>query len=128
MGYTVKSIKTINGVDGQGFSAKIYFDGKLIGQVFDYADGAPVVLDMQAVHRKSLMDYVDTLIVDTVTRRFLLILSNMAASVVDRPDPTFPDTTTKPLCKPEIFSRILGAWMLFKVGACKCTFIKIPPC
>lgn len=61
MGYTVKSIKTINGVDGQGFSAKIYFDGKLIGQVFDYADGAPVVLDMQAVHRKALMDYVDTL-------------------------------------------------------------------
>lgn len=40
--YTVKNIKTFRGMEGSGFSASIYRDGKNVGEVTDDASGGPM--------------------------------------------------------------------------------------
>ena len=44
-GIQLKSIKNTTGMEGYGFSASLYLDGKKIGTVADYADGGDFIYD-----------------------------------------------------------------------------------
>lgn len=41
---SVKAVKMLHGIEGSGFRCKVYFDGVLVGEAQDSADGGPVML------------------------------------------------------------------------------------
>jgi hypothetical protein len=57
MNYEVRNVKFFKGHDGIGYNASLYLEGKKIGAVSDYADGAPLVLILNQEERKKLYKY-----------------------------------------------------------------------
>lgn len=49
---TLKNIKTFNGMDGVGFSASVYIDGKSVGEAIDEGRGGCISLRMSMADRK----------------------------------------------------------------------------
>lgn len=45
MGYTVKGIKTFRGMEGEGYNASLYRDGKRVAEVVDDASGGPLMIE-----------------------------------------------------------------------------------
>jgi len=61
--YEVKNIKDFIGMEGHGFNASLYCDGKRIGMVSDHATGASYVYDMSNKDYETLDEYTKSIFV-----------------------------------------------------------------
>lgn len=58
--YSVKNVKTFNGMEGQGFNCSLLKNGKNIGRVDDYANGGCFSYDIPENEKNELIEYCKT--------------------------------------------------------------------
>lgn len=119
--YTVGKIKTFNGMEGRGFNAVIYFDGKRIAEAIDDASGGPLYLRFDDPDQeRQLRDYVATLpahvcdFVDSATGKPAVVTVTMELFVEDLVNVTQIVNRVKRLVRTSVVVMENGAISQFK--------------